>query len=140
MQNHNVTPRVWTTIQATARSISRRRFLGSLGIGGTAALFAPWGATAFARMSPRTLATLDAALAAQAGGFTLPPLPYDYNALEPHIDEATMRLHHTRHHAAFITNLNTAAGQLPRPTGPRYCRSAVPHQRSARGRPYHYPQ
>jgi Fe-Mn family superoxide dismutase len=31
--------------------------------------------------------------------YTLPPLPYDYNALEPHIDEATLRLHHDRHHA-----------------------------------------
>ena len=60
MKTPNAAPRVWSTIQATARSISRRRFLGSLGIGGAAALFAPWGATAFARMSPRTLATLDA--------------------------------------------------------------------------------
>src|SRR6476659_2602299 len=98
VKTQNATPRVWTTIQATARSISRRRFLGSLSIGGAAALFAPGGATAFARMSPSTLATLDATLAAQAGGFSLPPLPYAYNALEPHIDEATMRLHHDRHH------------------------------------------
>jgi len=113
MKTPNAAPRVWSTIQATARSISRRRFLGSLGIGGAAALFAPWGATAFARMSPGTLATLDAALAAQAGGFTLPPLPYAYNALEPHIDEATMRLHHDRHHATYVTNVNTALANYP---------------------------
>ena len=40
--------------------------------------------------------------------FTLPPLPYDYNALEPHIDEQTMRIHHDKHHAAYVNNLNTA--------------------------------
>ncbi len=40
--------------------------------------------------------------------FALPPLPYDYTALEPHIDEATMRIHHDKHHAAYVTNLNAA--------------------------------
>jgi Fe-Mn family superoxide dismutase len=38
----------------------------------------------------------------------LPPLPYDYSALEPHIDEQTMRIHHDKHHATYVTNLNTA--------------------------------
>ena len=38
----------------------------------------------------------------------LPPLPYAYNALEPHIDEQTMRIHHDKHHAAYISNLNAA--------------------------------
>ncbi|HEX6988621.1 MAG TPA: superoxide dismutase [Bacillota bacterium] len=38
----------------------------------------------------------------------LPPLPYDYAALEPHIDEQTMRIHHDRHHAAYVNNLNAA--------------------------------
>jgi len=38
--------------------------------------------------------------------FTLPPLPYDYAALEPFIDTETMRIHHTKHHAAYIQNLN----------------------------------
>ena len=40
--------------------------------------------------------------------FALPPLPYDYNALEPHIDEQTMRIHHDKHHAAYVNNLNAA--------------------------------
>lgn len=40
--------------------------------------------------------------------FELPPLPYDYNALEPYIDEQTMRLHHDKHHATYVTNVNNA--------------------------------
>ena len=40
--------------------------------------------------------------------FTLPPLPYGYAALEPHIDEQTMRIHHDKHHAAYVNNLNAA--------------------------------
>jgi superoxide dismutase, Fe-Mn family len=40
--------------------------------------------------------------------FTVPPLPYDYNALEPHIDEATMRVHHDKHHQAYVDNANKA--------------------------------
>src|SRR3954471_16722577 len=38
----------------------------------------------------------------------VPPLPYGYNALEPHIDEQTMRIHHDKHNAAYVTNLNAA--------------------------------
>jgi Fe-Mn family superoxide dismutase len=40
--------------------------------------------------------------------FTLPPLPYDYSALEPHIDTQTMQIHHDKHHAAYVSNANTA--------------------------------
>lgn len=40
--------------------------------------------------------------------FELPPLPYDYSALEPAIDTQTMQLHHDKHHAAYVTNLNNA--------------------------------
>ncbi len=40
--------------------------------------------------------------------FELPPLPYDYSALEPYIDTQTMHLHHDKHHAAYVTNLNNA--------------------------------
>ena len=45
--------------------------------------------------------------------FTLPPLPYDYAALEPHIDEQTMRIHHDKHHAAYVNNVNAALDGHP---------------------------
>src|SRR5215813_13782063 len=40
--------------------------------------------------------------------YELPKLPYDYNALEPHIDARTMEIHYSKHHQAYITNLNNA--------------------------------
>ncbi len=46
-------------------------------------------------------------------GFTLPDLPYDYAALEPHVDEQTMRIHHDKHHATYVTNLNAALEKHP---------------------------
>ncbi len=45
--------------------------------------------------------------------FELPPLPYDYSALEPHIDTQTMQIHHDKHHAAYVTNLNKALESAP---------------------------
>jgi len=45
--------------------------------------------------------------------FTLPPLGYDYAALEPHIDARTMEIHHTKHHQAYVTNLNAAIEKAP---------------------------
>jgi Fe-Mn family superoxide dismutase len=44
---------------------------------------------------------------------TLPPLPYPTNALEPHIDAQTMEIHHGKHHAAYVTNLNAALDKAP---------------------------
>jgi Fe-Mn family superoxide dismutase len=45
--------------------------------------------------------------------YELPPLPYDYAALEPHIDAETMKLHHDKHHQAYVTNLNGAVEKHP---------------------------
>ena len=45
--------------------------------------------------------------------FTLPPLPYSFDALEPHIDAKTMEIHHGKHHQAYVTNLNAAIDKAP---------------------------
>src|SRR5258708_38898642 len=45
--------------------------------------------------------------------FEVPPLLYDYNALEPYIDTQTMQLHHDKHHAAYVNNLNAALQGQP---------------------------
>ena len=45
--------------------------------------------------------------------FELPKLPYEYTALEPHIDARTMEIHHTKHHNAYVTNLNKAIEGTP---------------------------
>lgn len=45
--------------------------------------------------------------------YILPDLPYDYAALEPYFDEETMRLHHDKHHATYVANLNAAAENFP---------------------------
>ncbi len=48
--------------------------------------------------------------------FTLPALPYEYNALEPHIDKMTMEIHHSKHHQTYVTNLNKALETIAEPT------------------------
>ena len=49
--------------------------------------------------------------------FEVPPLPYPYDALEPHIDKETMTIHHDKHHAAYVTNLNAAIEKHPELAG-----------------------
>ena len=49
--------------------------------------------------------------------FEVPALPYAYDALEPHIDEQTMHLHHDKHHQAYVTNLNAALDKHPELAG-----------------------
>src|SRR2546422_11036046 len=45
--------------------------------------------------------------------FTVPSLPYAFDALEPHIDKMTMEIHHDKHHGAYVTNLNKALESAP---------------------------
>ncbi len=49
--------------------------------------------------------------------FTLPPLPFPSDALEPNIDKMTMEIHHGKHHAAYVNNLNKALEQAPQLAG-----------------------
>jgi Fe-Mn family superoxide dismutase len=59
-----------------------------------------------------------ASAAVASGPFTLPPLPYAYDALEPFIDMETMHIHHDKHHAAYVANLNKAVANLPQTISP----------------------
>ena len=54
----------------------------------------------------------DDILKSQEAAYTLPKLPYTYNALEPHIDKLTMEIHYSKHHQAYVTNLNKAIEPL----------------------------
>jgi Fe-Mn family superoxide dismutase len=65
----------------------------------------------FAQATPSPAATPAAAPA--TGPFTLPPLTYAANALEPHIDARTMEIHHDKHHAAYVANMNAVAKTNP---------------------------
>ena len=53
--------------------------------------------------------------ATPSGPFTLPPLPYAYDTLEPHVDALTMQIHHDKHHAAYVANLNKAFVEISVP-------------------------
>src|SRR4051812_12569130 len=88
-----------------SQPITRRHALKSLGLAATAAgAFAP---------TTNLWAQASAPAAAPSGPFTLPDLPYAYDALEPHIDAQTMKIHHDKHHAAYVTNLNKALADAP---------------------------
>ncbi len=77
------------------------------------ALFSAVATAAAAVASRLAPAPLAAQTAAAAGPFSLAPLPYSYDALEPHIDAQTMQIHHDRHHAAYVANLNNAVAMYP---------------------------
>jgi superoxide dismutase, Fe-Mn family len=83
---------------------TRRNFLYLLGAGTTSTFF---GVTASSWAAGNTATTPKPNL------FTLPPLTYAYNALEPHIDATTMKFHHDKHHAAYVKNLNAAIAKYP---------------------------
>jgi Fe-Mn family superoxide dismutase len=62
---------------------------------------------------PNAAAPPPAAPPAATGPFELPPLGYAFDALEPHLDAQTMQIHHDKHHAAYVTNLNKAVAGKP---------------------------
>ncbi|WP_400164204.1 superoxide dismutase [Brevibacillus sp. TJ4] len=72
------------------------------------ASYPPAGEPGFRRVSER----VPVGRPVPAGGHSLPPLPYDYNALEPHIDEETMRIHHATLHKKYVDDLNKAELEL----------------------------
>jgi Fe-Mn family superoxide dismutase len=90
---------------STKMSSNRREFLKQAGIGGGALLFGNGMAAAVAGTSEEDKQI-------EAGAHQLPPLPYVYNALEPVMDEQTVRLHHDKHHAGYVKGLNNAELKL----------------------------
>ena len=82
-------------------AIRRRDFIRAAALGGAAALVSP--ADIFSTNRPQTIHQEKTTMP-----FTLPNLPYAHDALEPHIDKMTMEIHHGKHHAAYVNNLNKA--------------------------------
>lgn len=91
--------------------IPRREAFQTLGLGAAALLASPLLATAADTKTPAGEGK-DSEVGFKDGKFVLPPLPYEYNALEPAIDEQTMHLHHDIHHAAYVKNANLALDAL----------------------------
>lgn len=88
--------------------MTRRHALKSTALAGAALAALPVvTATAIGQTNSTTPA------AAPTGPFKVPPLGYPYDALEPYIDARTMELHHDKHHAAFVANLNRAVADYP---------------------------
>jgi len=77
--------------------VGRREFLQATALGAVAV-----------GMTSCLTGVAHAAPAPAAGAYTLPPLPYAFDALEPFIDAQTMEIHHDKHHAAYVNNLNKA--------------------------------
>jgi Fe-Mn family superoxide dismutase len=84
----------------------------------TAAAIASTALARFSASAQIQVATSTVAAPTPTGPYKLPPLPYDYDALEPHIDTLTMHLHHDKHHAAYVTKLNEALAKEPTFTPP----------------------
>lgn len=82
----------------------RRNVLKAIGIAAVASV---------CRWKTVTATERPAQEAGLVGPYSLPPLPYAYDALEPYIDARTMHLHHDKHHAAYVKNLNAAVAAYP---------------------------
>ena len=70
-------------------------------------------AAAATALAPGLMAQSNATAPTANAPFALPPLPYAYDALEPHIDARTMEIHHGKHHAGYVANLNKAVAEFP---------------------------
>ena len=96
------------------RRINRRSAIVQMSAIASAAM---WAKGLRAEGTPSGQAAAAAPPAAPAGPFTLPPLPYAYDALEPYFDAETMHLHHDKHHQAYVNNLNAVVAGHPELAG-----------------------
>jgi superoxide dismutase, Fe-Mn family len=94
-------------------TINRRHFLFLLGVGASTLVL---DACAEAQQTQGEKQTEGdkAETGGKTGAIALPPLPYAYDALEPHIDKTTMQFHHDKHHAAYVKKLNEALEKEPK--------------------------
>ena len=88
--------------------MNRRNFLLNTGIVGAGLLGAGNAAPGLLRAGTATNSDSNLTLEETPVAFTVPPLPYSFDALEPYIDAKTMEIHHDKHHGAYVTNLNKA--------------------------------
>ncbi|MEM7227941.1 MAG: superoxide dismutase [Planctomycetota bacterium] len=98
-------------------SLDRRQMLTSLGLGAAsaAAITTSFSPTAAAQSRPTSQPVMDASATGwdpNTSEYVLPKLAYGYADLEPHIDAATMELHHSKHHAGYVRGLNAALAAL----------------------------
>ncbi|MBV7532631.1 superoxide dismutase [Chitinophaga sp. sic0106] len=87
--------------------MNKREFIKLTGLAGAAVLSGPLSGLA------STSATVKTNFDDPKAPFTLPPLPYGFDALEPNIDKLTMEIHHDKHHGAYVKNLNDAIAGTP---------------------------
>ncbi len=86
--------------------MNRRDVTKTIGLSAIAGLAAP------AVLTRTAQAQTTPAPAPATGPYTLPPLGYAFEALEPHIDAQTMKIHHDNHHQTYVTNINNVAGKM----------------------------
>jgi Fe-Mn family superoxide dismutase len=95
------------------RAMNRREAMGTLGgLGAVAGIGMGAGSAWAGTAGPTVYGAQGLGWDAAESKYTLPPLPYGYADLEPHIDEQTMRIHHDRHHQGYVSGLNTALAKL----------------------------
>src|ERR1700722_85168 len=98
----------WPASSPQEIPMNRRKFLVNTGIVGAGLLGASSGGSAALRSGTASDFGPNLKLEETPVAFTVPPLPYPFDALEPYIDAKTMEIHHDKHHGAYVTNLNKA--------------------------------
>src|SRR5258705_4423260 len=88
--------------------MDRRKFLATSGMLGAGLLGAGNAASSLLHAESRSDFESNLNLEDKPVAFSVPPLPYPNDALEPYIDARTMEIHHDKHHSAYVTNLNKA--------------------------------
>src|SRR5258706_4421133 len=92
--------------------MNRRRFLSRSGLVG-AGILGGGGALPGLLLDETANPSSNSKSEEKPVAFTVPPLPYPFDALEPHIDAKTMEIHHDKHHGAYVTNLNAGLDKHP---------------------------